>query len=439
MTGRPVLFGGTACRGGRGAYACGVSLLVQKFGGSSVADAEKIRRCAARVMEARGAGHDVVVVVSAMGKTTDRLIELAHEVTPTPARREMDQLLATGEQVTIALMAAALESMGQGAVSLTGAQAGILTDEAHTRARIDSIDTARLRGELSAGRVAVVAGFQGATGTGEVTTLGRGGSDTTAVALAAALKAEECEIYTDVSGVFTADPRLIPGARKLERISYEEMVELAALGAKVMASRAMVLGMKTRVRIHVRDSHLAERGTIIMPEDDPMLFGMEQDEVTGVALKTNVGRVTIDDLPDAAAVHARMFAAVAGAGILVDDIMQTRRGVDGADHATVSFTVDHADLADVRPVLDRVLGEIGRGRVSIDVGLCRVSAVGVGMRTQTGVAARMFKALAEASGGPIHIQNITTSEIKIACILAKEDGPRALQAVHDAFRLTEGA
>lgn len=411
-----------------------MGLLVQKFGGSSVADAGKILSCAKRAVDARAAGRDVIVVVSAMGKTTDRLIELAHELMPIPSKREMDQLLATGEQTTISLMAMALESMGQPARSLTGGQAGILTDEAHTRAKIRSVEGSRLRACLAEGRVAVVAGFQGQDADGDTTTLGRGGSDTTAIALAAALKADECEIYTDVDGVYTADPRLIPGARKLERISYEEMVELAALGAKVMASRSMVLGMKYRVRIHVRHSQRPDRGTIIMPEDDPMLFGMEQDEVTGVALKTNVGRITIEDLPDAAAVHSRLFAAVAGAGILVDDIIQTQRG---PDHATVSFTVDHAELADVRPVLDRVLAELGRGRITIDVGLCRLSAVGIGMRTQTGVAARMFKALAEAPGGPVHIQNITTSEIKIACILDKRDGERAIQAVHDAFRLSE--
>jgi len=405
-------------------------LIVQKFGGSSVADADRIRRCAQRVYDARRAGSDVVVVVSAMGKTTDRLIELSKEIADSPSKREMDQLLATGEQVTIALMAMALQSLGQDSVSLTGAQCGIVTEAAFTRAKVRSIDCARIHEHLKRGRVPVVAGFQGMTESGETTTLGRGGSDTTAVALAAALKADVCDIFTDVDGVYTADPRVVPNARKLSRISFEEMLELASLGAKVMAARSMLLGMKFGVPIHVRHAQLPDEGTMIVQETPEM----EQDLITGVALKTNLGRITLTDLPNRPDVQSRLFSAIAEAGCLVDDIIQDE---PVQDRIGLSFTMDHGELADVRPVLDRVLGELGGGQVKIDVGLCRVAAVGVGMRHHTGVAARMFRALAEAPGGPVRIENITTSEIKISCILPKEDGERALRTVHDAFKLSE--
>lgn len=408
-----------------------MALIVQKFGGSSVADADRIRRCAQRAYDARRAGNDVVVVVSAMGKTTDKLIELAGEISPSPVKREMDQLMSAGEQISIALTAIALETLGQESVSLTGAQAGILTESNHTRAKIRTISPDPIRRQLAKGRVVVVAGFQGVTPDGQVTTLGRGGSDTTAVALAAALKADECEIYTDVDGVYTADPRIVPTARKIERISYEAILELASLGAKVMASRSILFGMKYDVPIHVRHSMLPDPGTWIVPETQDM----EQEEVTGVALKTNLGRITLTGLPGGPGVQARIFAAVSGASIMVDDIIQSEVA---PDHTNVSFTVDHADLVDIRPVLDRVIRELGRGEVRVDVGLCKVSAVGVGMRSHTGVAAKMFRALNEAkggSGGGIAIQNITTSEIKISCILAKEDGEAAMRAVHAAFGL----
>jgi aspartate kinase len=414
-----------------------VPLIVQKFGGSSVADPDRIRRCAQRAYDTRRRGHDVIIVVSAMGKTTDRLIELANEITPAPPKREMDQLLATGEQVTIALTAMALEALGQPAVSLTGPQVGFHTDASHTRARIRTVNERTIRHHLGAGRVVVVAGFQGVAPDGSITTLGRGGSDTTAVALAAALRAAECEIFTDVDGVYTADPRIVPDARKIERISYEGIIELAALGAKVMALRSVLLGARYNVPIHVRHSMLPDPGTMIVPETPDM----EQEQVTGVALKTNLGRVFLPSLPNRAGVQSRIFAAIAEANILVDDIIQNEIA---GDTMNVSFTVEHSDLADIKPVLDRILADLdvpsGKGQgswgpVRVDVGLCKVSAVGVGMRSHTGVAARMFKALADAEGGGIRIQNITTSEIKISCILAKEDGERALRAVHDAFGL----
>lgn len=411
-----------------------MGVIVQKFGGTSVADADRIRRCAQRAYDARAAGNDVVVVVSAMGDTTDKLIELADAVSAHPPKREMDQLLAAGEQVSIALVAMALHELGQEAVSLTGAQCGFLTDSAHTRAKIQSIDRPRIQKHLDLGRVVVVAGFQGISGDGEPTTLGRGGSDTSAVALAIAMEAGACEIYTDVKGVYTADPRLVPNARKLEKISYEEMFELAAMGAGVMATRAVMLGMKFGMPLHVRHSQLDEAGTMIVPEES----SMEAEQVTGVALKKNVGRVTLLGFPNTPVGQSRLFWAIAEAGVLVDDIIQNEVG---GEKANVSFTVDKGDLRDVEPVLKRELGAMEGAsscQVKVDVGLCRVSAVGVGMRSQTGVAARMFGALADAEGGAVKIENVTTSEIKIACIVAEKDGERALRAVHDAFGLGEG-
>jgi aspartate kinase len=410
-----------------------MALIVQKFGGSSVADADRIRRCAQRIYDTRRAGHEVAVVVSAMGKTTDRLIELAGEIAPVTAKRELDQLLATGEQISIALLAMALESMGQAAVSLTGPQMGFRTDDQHTKAKIKSIDAESIHRHLRKGSVVIAAGFQGVGPDGSTTTLGRGGSDTTAVALAAALKARVCDIFTDVDGVYTADPRVVPSARKIPKISYEAIIELAALGAKVMALRSVLLGARFNVPIHVRHSMLPDEGTMIVPETPDM----EQDVVTGVALKTNLGRVTLQGLPNQPGVQSRIFQSIAEANLMVDDIIQNEASPDSTN---VSFTVEHGDLADIKPVIDRIFAEVGGaakglgawGAVRVDVGLCKVSAVGVGMRSHTGVAARMFRALAEAN---IKIQNITTSEIKISCILAKEDGERALRAVHEAFGL----
>ena len=403
-----------------------VPTLVQKFGGSSVADTARVRRCAQRAYDACQQGHAVVVVVSAMGKTTDRLIEMAHEISADPLRREMDQLMAAGEQVTIALTAIALRELGQEAISMTAGQAGLKTDAVHTRARVRAIERDRIQRELDKGRVVVVAGFQGTTDEGDVTTLGRGGSDTSAVAIAAAVGAEVCEIYTDVDGVYTADPRIVPNARKVERISYEAMLELAALGARVMAPRAVLMGAAHNMPIHVRHSMLPDAGTMIVEETPDM----EQEKVTGVALKTNLGRVTITELPVGAGAQARLFARLAEQSILVDDIIQNQVS---SKTANVSFTVDHADLVEIKPVVEGVLKEVGAGgAMRVDIGLCKVSAVGVGMRTHTGVAAQMFRALSEAG---INIENITTSEIKISCILPQSDGERAMRAVHEAFGL----
>ncbi len=407
-----------------------MALIVQKFGGSSVADVGRIRRCARRIVDAKDAGHNVVVVVSAMGKTTDGLVELAREASSDPetgeasdagpSKRELDMLLSTGERITIAAMAMVLHAMGHEAVSFTGRQIGMVTDDAHTRARIASVDADRMRAELEAGRIVVVAGFQGVTDAGEITTLGRGGSDTTAVAVAAALKADVCEIFTDVDGVYTTDPRLVPEARKLERISYDEMLEMASLGAKVMHSRAVEFGAKYEVPIHVRHSHRPDEGTLITKEVEKM----EELQVTGVVLKPNLGRITLDNVPDSPGVAAKVFAHLAESGVVVDDIIQTVVG-DGV--ATISFTVDHADLPDIKPMLDDIMGQIGGGHASIDVGFAKISAVGVGIRSHTSVASMMFKALAE---GGVNIANITTSEIKISVIVDKGDGEKALQLVH---------
>jgi len=405
--------------------------IVQKFGGTSVSTPERIMRCAHRVLEARRAGNRVAVVVSAMGHTTDELIDLAAKVTPNPSPREMDMLMATGEQVSVALMSMALHSLGCDAVSLTGGQAGIDTDAAYRKARIARIDHERLERILGASGVPVVCGFQGVAPNGDITTLGRGGSDTTAVALAAALDVAAdggtCEIYTDVDGVYTADPRLVPSAAKLRHISYEEMLELASVGAAVMHPRAVLFGEKFGVPIHVRHSQKPDLGTLIVPEEQIM----EDIVVVGCALKPDLGRVSLKGLPRGAGIQAQIFEPIAAANISVDDIVQTEFG----DATTIAFTVEHGDIADVKSVCQELLGRLGRGEIDVEVGLAKISAVGTGMKSHAGVASRMFRALAEA-GVPIH--NITTSEIKISAIVDRQHGERGLQAVHDAFGLAAG-
>ncbi len=404
-----------------------MGLIVQKFGGSSVAEVEKIRLCAKRARDAREAGHDVVVVVSAMGKTTDRLIELAREANPDLPKRELDMLLSTGEVLSAALMSMALQAMDLPAISFTGQQVGVSTTDSHTRARIASIDANRMRTHLDEGKVVVVAGFQGVNRTGDITTLGRGGSDLTAVALAAALKADVCEIYTDVDGVYTTDTRIVPEARKLDRISYEQMLELASLGAKVMHPRAVLCGRNFNVPIHVRHSHRPDEGTMIVAETPEM----EQIVVSGAALKSDIGRVTLAGVPNTPRTAETIFRRVAEDEIFVDDIIQNEIG---SGLVTISFTVEHAELADAGPCAQRIVDELGNGTVHIDVGLAKVSVVGVGMRSHTGVAATMFRALGDAD---VNIRNITTSEIKISCIIDKADGEKALRTVHEAFELSQ--
>jgi aspartate kinase len=424
----------------------GGRIIVQKFGGSSVANAEKMRKCAARAEAAVKRGDRVAIVVSAMGDTTDDLLALAATVSDKPDKREMDQLLATGEQVSISLMSMCLKSMGLEAISLTGQQCGMHTDGLHTRARIQSVEKSRLLAELAQGRIPVVAGFQGVSPAGDVTTLGRGGSDTTAVALAAAVGADECEIYTDVDGVFTTDPRIEPKARPLARISYDEMMEAASQGARVMHLRSVELGKKAGVPIRVLHSQrpvdYPGRGTLICNVSPSTGEQMEDRQaVSIVALKTDLGRVTLEDLPNRPGIQRDVFEKIAEAGISVDDIIQheIETGMPGAREAgrpgercNLVFTLDKADLPDIKPIIDGVLASLGQGRSKVDLGLVKVSAIGVGMQSQPGVAATMFRALADAG---ITIANITTSEIKISCIMPEADGARAVRVVHDAFGL----
>ena len=396
-----------------------------KFGGTSVADAEKIRAAARRAIQARRRGHQVVVVVSAMGDTTDRLADLAGQITPSASKREMDQLLSTGEQVTISLTAMALEAMGAAAISFTAGQMGMVTDEVHTKARIKRIDVQRIRRELSAGKIVIIAGFQGVTESGAVTTLGRGGSNVTLVAIAASLGADVCENYTDVDGIYTADPRLVPNARKIDRISYDEMLELASLGASVLHNRAVEFAKKYDVPIHVRSSLSNRKGTMIVAETEEM----ERIVVSGAALKRQLARVTLRNVPDRPGAAAKIFHALAAANIVVDDIIQTETS---PKTATVSFTVDLPDLPDARKVCVELCRQLKGTTSEFRDDLAKVSAVGMGMRVHTGVAERMFAAL---GGAGINIRNITTSEIKISCIIDRAQGPEALRLVHDAFDL----
>src|SRR6185437_9514357 len=403
-----------------------MGLIVQKFGGSSVADAERIHRAARRAIAAKQQGNQVVVVVSAMGDTTDDLIELAKQVCANPPKREMDQLLATGEQVTIALMAMAIHAQGHGAISFTGGQIGLVTDNAFSKARIQSINKQRIFDQLTAGNIVIIAGFQGVTPEGDYTTLGRGGSNATLVAVGAVLKADVCENYTDVDGIYTADPRIVSNARKIERISYDEMLELAGLGASVLQTRAVEFAKKYNVPLHVRNSQNENEGTWIVAET----ANMEHIVVSGAALKKDLTRVTIKNVPDRPGIAAKIFGDIASGNIVVDDIIQNVMD----DHtANISFTVEHGDLQDIKSVVERICKELGPKAMATYHGdLAKVSVVGVGMRVHTGVAQRKFKALADAA---INIQNITTSEIKISCIIDKEQGPKALQIVHNAFEL----
>ncbi|MBL7133046.1 MAG: aspartate kinase [Phycisphaerae bacterium] len=403
-----------------------MSIVVMKFGGTSVAGAERIRAAAKRAVRTQKKGNQVVMVVSAMGDSTDRLADLAAQVMRgRPAsKREMDQLLSTGEQVTISLMAMALDQMGTEAISLTAAQIGMVTDDRHTKARIKTIAAERIHEQLRAGRIVIVAGFQGVTEAGHVTTLGRGGSNVTLVALAAALKADVCENYTDVEGIYTADPRIVPGARKISRISYDEMLELASLGASVLHNRAVEFAKKYNVPIHVRSSLNNKKGTMIVAETE----SMERVVVSGAALKEKLARITLEKVPDRPGVAARIFHALATHNIVVDDIIQTS---PSRKTATISFTVDPPDLDDAKKVVDSLRRSLNC-RALVENRLAKVSVVGVGMRAHTGVAERMFAAMAKAG---INIENITTSEIKISCLIDRSQAKKALRLVHSAFNL----
>ena len=404
-----------------------MDLIVQKFGGTSVADAERIHRAARRAIKVKQAGRDVVMVVSAMGDTTDSLINLAKEIAPDPSRREMDMLLTTGEQISISLMAMAIHAAGFEAISLTASQVGLITDTAHTRARIQKINAERIRRELEQKRIVIVAGFQGVDESGEITTLGRGASDTTAVALAAVLQAKRCEIYTDVDGVYTADPRIEPKARKIDMISYDEMLDLTSLGAGVMHTRAIQFGKKYNVEIHVRSSFTDNPGTTITHE----VKQMEEFVVSGVTVRKDLAQFVLSGLPDEPGVAARVFEQIANHNVIVDDIIQT---VVDRKYANVSFIVAHADLAECKLAISRISKEYGLQNVVCNDPIAKVSIVGVGMRNHFGVAHRMFKALAEAG---TNIEAISTSEIKISCIIDPDLADRAVQAVHAAFQLEQ--
>ena len=401
-------------------------IVVQKFGGTSVADAARIHLAARRAIRSKLRGNQVVLVVSAMGHTTDHLIDLAHQVSRKPSRREMDMLISTGEQVSIALMAMAIHEAGHEAQSLTGAQAGMLTDSQHTRARIRTIDARRMHELLDLGKIVIVAGFQGVDTDFNITTLGRGGSDTTAVALAAALRAEVCEIYTDVDGVYTTDPRIVPEARKIEQISYEEMLELASAGAGVMHGRSIEIGKKFGVPIHVRSSFSDTTGTMIMSQT----AGMEDVVVRAASLKRDIARVTLVGMPPSAGLASEVFRAVAAQSVVVDDIIQNVHEHGG--RFDIAFTFDAKDLGAMRTLGDALAARFKATSVEAMDGLCKVSIVGVGMRSHHGVAARMFDALA---GAGVSIENISTSEIVVSVLVRSADGEKALQAVHRAFEL----
>ncbi len=402
-----------------------MAIIVQKFGGTSVANADKIRNAAARVVSMARNGYQVVVVASARGKQTDELISDALEVNPNPPQREMDQLLSTGEQQSVSLLAMAINALGHPAISFTGAQIRMITDSAHTKARIISIGTERIIRELESGKIVVVAGFQGIDENENITTLGRGGSDTSAVALASALKAKECEIYTDVDGIFTTDPRIYEKAAKIDEITYDEMLELASLGAGVMHGRSIQFGKRYDVQIHVRNSNGDKKGTIITHE----VPQMEGISVSGATVQENLAQIGLVDVDNKPGNAAKIFARLANAKVVINDIVQTERS---SEKANISFTIRKSDLADAQKAIKEIKNEVNCENVFIREDIAEVSVVGVGMRTHYGVADKMFGALAKAR---VNIDSITTSEIRISCIVAKEEAEKALRAVSDAFEL----
>lgn len=408
-----------------------MAIVVQKFGGSSVADADCIKRVARRVGGTYDKGNQVVVVVSAMGKTTDNLINLAKQLSKNPPKREMDMLLSTGEQQSMALLAMALQDLGYQSVSLTGQQAGILTDTVHSKSKILSIDSTRVKEELNQNRIVIVAGFQGVTAENEITTLGRGGSDTSAVALAAALNADVCEIFTDVDGVYTTDPRIVPAAKKLSAISYDEMLELAILGAAVLQPRSVEVAKEFNVKIHVRSSFNENIGTIVQGVEEMNKIVEKEMVVRGVAHDLNVAKVTLFDVPDVPGSASKLFRALANENINVDMIIQSQQRDDITD---ISFTVTKDDLDKTNVVMAEIKDKIGARGFSYDADVAKVSIVGAGMITNPGVAARMFEALAENN---INIEMIATSEIKVSCIIRADLIRKAVLVLHEAFKLEQ--
>jgi aspartate kinase len=404
-----------------------MSLVVQKYGGTSVASPDRIRRVAGRIVSTAGATGGVCVVVSAMGDTTDELLALATDVSPSPHPRERDMLLTAGEQISIALLSMAINDLGREAVSFTGGQAGIVTDTAHGRARIVEMRSDRVRDALDAGRIVIVAGFQGVSTTLDVTTLGRGGSDTTAVALAAALGADVCEIYTDVDGVFTADPRIVPEARKLDVLTYEEMLDLAACGAKVLMLRSVEYARNHAVPLHVRSSFKDIEGTRIVSQEE----SLERAIISGIAHDTTEAKATILAVPDRPGIAARVFRPLADAGVNIDMIVQN---VSAEGHTDISFTLPKDDVPDAQQILEKLAAEIEAAGVTIDSDVAKVSLVGAGMKSHPGVAADMFDALAEAG---VNIEIISTSSIRVSCVVRAADVERAVRAVHERFGLAD--
>jgi aspartate kinase len=407
-----------------------VGIVVQKYGGTSVGDVERMKRVADRVARTHQAGNQTVVVVSAMGDTTDELVSMAQKISPSPPGRELDMLLTAGERISMAMLAMALHHLEVPAKSFTGSQAGIITDAVHGKARILDITPGRVREALDAGNVVIVAGFQGVSqDTKDVTTLGRGGSDTTAVALAAALGADVCEIYTDVDGVFTADPRIVPDARKLDYVSFEEMLELAAQGAKVLQVRSVEFGRNHGVRIHVRSSFSHRPGTWVGPEEDKM----EDAIISGVAHDTSEAKLTIQHVPDRPGVAARVFSELADNNVNVDMIVQN---VSEDGRTDISFTFPRDETDRVRDIVGAIADDVGAEGLTIDTEIAKVSLVGAGMRTHPGVAAKMFQALADAG---VNIEMISTSTIRVSVVIRKDDVETAVRTIHDAFALGESA
>ena len=403
-----------------------MGIIVQKFGGTSVGSIEKIKNVARRLMETQRKGYEVVAVVSAMAGETDRLINLAYEVADSPDSREYDVLVSTGEQVSVALVAMAINSLGGKARSFIGHQVKILTDESFSKARIVNIETEKLLKEVKEGYIAVVAGFQGVDEAGNITTLGRGGSDTTAVALAAALGAEVCEIYTDVDGVYTADPTICLNAKKIKRISYDEMLEMASMGAKVLQTRSVEIAKKFRVPVHVRSSFREEEGTMVTVEDEEM----EKHVVSGVTYNRDEAKLTISGIPDVPGVAAKIFRPIAEANIVVDMIIQN---VSSEGNADLTFTVSKGDAKKALEILREVGRELGATSVNADENIAKISIVGAGMRSHAGVAAKFFSTLANES---INIMMISTSEIKISCVIEEKYTELAVRVLHEAFDLS---
>jgi aspartate kinase len=408
-----------------------MGLIVQKYGGSSVADAEGMKRVAARIVASKRDGNKVVVVVSAMGDTTDELIDLANQITPIPSGRELDMLLTAGERISMALLAMAISNLGHEARSFTGSQAGVITDSAHGRARIIDVTPGRIQEALEEGAIAIVAGFQGISqDTKDVTTLGRGGSDTTAVALAAALDADVCEIYTDVDGVFSADPRVVPAARKLKTVTYDEMLELAASGAKVLHLRCVEYARRYDLPIHVRSSFTTNEGTWVV-KDHPEGGNMEQAIISGVAHDKSEAKITIVGVPDRTGVAARIFQAIADADINIDMIVQNVSAA-ATGLTDISFTLPKAEGANASKILQAIQGEVGFASIQYDDQIGKLSLVGAGMRSHPGVTATFFAAMSDAG---VNIEMISTSEIRISIVCRESDLDRAVKAAHTAFEL----